>query len=92
MLWETWNMAKSYSCRPSDLLAVKGDVAAYHTDRAVMLFGRALETEIEAIQMNDKMSDSFKKKSQDDLLNKWLELTPDDGKSGYADPAMKFKG
>lgn len=46
-LWEVWNLSKTYHCRPSDIVGCSDEFAAYCLDRAVLVFGTAVEEAID---------------------------------------------
>lgn len=56
-MWSLWNMAKSYSCRASELLGVQEPLVAFYVDRAVAAFGSLVDKEIEEAK-NRKGSDA----------------------------------
>ncbi len=47
-------MAKTYRCRPSQLLALSSEFAAFCLDRAVHRFGSALDSELDSQEGKSK--------------------------------------
>lgn len=71
MLYETWFLAKTYRCRPSELLHIHDEVAAYHLDRAVAVFGTALDNELDERTEGAKTRKDARAKARL-VLDKWL--------------------
>lgn len=71
MLWEAWRLAKAYTCRPSEIYAIKDEVTAYSFDRAVYLFGSQLEAELKTAA-KDAKSDIQANGRRQRVLAKWL--------------------
>lgn len=87
-------MSQTYSCRPSQILSIPANSpAAFHLDRAVMHFGNAMESDLQRLDSNAKLSETFKQLERSKMFAAWLDLEPDvQAKGQYADPAMKFIG
>lgn len=70
--------AKTFGCRPSDLMDVGDPFAAYCLDSAVGTFGRTLENEVAHVEGKGKNLQV----KRDQLMRKWLDM-----KAQYRDPA-----
>jgi hypothetical protein len=79
-------MAKEWSCRPSEILAVADPVTAFCFDRAVYLFGTALSSELENVKAK---TDKERKNKQDRILSKWIPEAKARQKSKFKDPASR---
>lgn len=53
-LWRTYNLAKTWGCRPSELLGISSDWTAYCFDSAVAVFGSHLSAELEDVEGKNK--------------------------------------
>lgn len=78
-----------WRCRPSELLAIEDEIAAYSFDRAVMLFGTALENELEeAVAGIDKDPHGLKaEQARKRILKKWIPEASSETTPQYRDPA-----
>jgi hypothetical protein len=54
-----------------------------------MHFCTALEQDVRTIA-ESKQPDVFKNKAIEDVMHHWLGTTREGGKSGFADPSVKF--
>lgn len=54
LLWETWNIAKTFSCRPSELLSIEDNLVAYYIDRSTFIFGIGVENRMDEAEENTK--------------------------------------
>lgn len=82
----TWNQAKEFSCRPSDLVGIESDLWAYYFDRAVFTFGRAIETELDKAGRSSgkkKKTDAQIEMARNSIMAKWLGLRR------FADPTKR---
>ncbi len=70
-LWATFQLAKTYNCRPSDLLGIDEQPAAFYLDRAVGVFGIHLENELETAEAKGKSARS-KAMKKNMVLQKYL--------------------
>ena len=86
MLWEAWRLAKAYTTRPSAIYGVHDEVAAYSFDKAVYMFGSALEAELRHAGETAK-SDAQANGKRQRVLAKWLGV-----KAQYKDPAAGGAG
>lgn len=69
MLWQMFNLAKTWTCRPSDLVNVQSDWTAFCFDRAVATFGNALQAELDSVEgKNNKVIAS----KREQVLRKWI--------------------
>lgn len=82
--------AKTWNCRPSDLLAIEDDYVAYCVDQAVGYFGRHLEGELERAGSDAKTQDEAEWK-QKQILDKYLGEEDKPQRGLYADPAAMLK-
>ena len=102
-MYEAWTMAKTWNRRPSEIYCITNEVAAYHLDRAVMLFGLSLEADLDKATKNAKNRKEAERKAAL-VLDRWLrEPSTEDsvdeaqaqaraeGKSGFKDPMERFK-
>lgn len=70
MLWQMYTMAKTWSCRPSDLLGLQENShTAFCFDRACAVFGNALKAELDAVE-GKKKKEIERKREQ--ILSKWF--------------------
>lgn len=105
MLYETWTLAKTWQTRPSVLLRIEDEVAAYHLDRAVTVWGMALDADLdEAVNPPTKETKSAMVKARL-VLDRWLREPAEDpnmvaraqaeakakGLSGFKDPAEMLR-
>lgn len=81
--------AKTWSCRPSDLLGIEDDYVAYCLDQAVGYFGRHLEAELSNVEAKDNNEGEWKRRL---ILERYLGTEEDKPSRGaFADPAAMFK-
>jgi hypothetical protein len=82
--------AKTWSCRPSDLLNIQDDYVAYCLDQAVAYFGRTLESELEKAGSGAKNESEaeWKRKA---VLERFLGEDDKPQRGMFADPAAMFK-
>lgn len=81
--------AKTWNCRPSDLLAIEDDYVAYCLDQAVGYFGRHLEAELGKVEAKDHADAEWQQRR---ILERYLNDEEDKPIRGaYADPAAMFK-
>jgi hypothetical protein len=66
-----WQMAQAYRTRPSQLLAVEHETTAYFLDRAVFLFGRSLDNELETAGKGKSQKRQAMARSM--VLHRWLD-------------------
>lgn len=81
--------ARTWHCRPSDLLAIDDEYVAYCLDQAVSYFGRMLEADLDGVEGKDAEEQNWKRKR---ILDRYLnggEEKPSPGQ--FADPAAMFK-
>lgn len=78
-MWAIYKTAKTFSCRPSELLAIDDSYAAYCFDSAVGQFGRSLDAELASVEGKNKKELTTKTQR---VLGKWL-----DGEMKFRDPA-----
>lgn len=89
MVWEVYNLAKTWSVMPSQLLGISQEeepVLAYSVNRSVAVFGNSLTNELEKVEGKNEKDIERKR---DRILQKWL---PDQGsgkkkKKTFRDPA-----
>lgn len=75
-------MAKTYHCRPSELLHIDHATQAFHLDRAVWIFGTSFDSDLREVEKpkgkgkQPSPADIERKRAQ--RLQKWLddESTP----------------
>lgn len=82
--------AKTWNCRPSDLLAIEDTYVAYCLDQAVGYFGRHLESELEKAGADAKSEQEGEWKRRA-VLDKYFgeEDKPSSGR--FADPAAMMR-
>ena len=68
-LWLLYNQSKSFKCRPSDILFVEDELAAYSLNNAVWVFGTALEAALNAVHDKDPKREQAKRQR---VLEKWI--------------------
>lgn len=69
-MWETWNLSKLYKTRPSKLLAVRDELAAFYLDRAVASFGTMVENEMHRAAEGKKAKQA--EMASNMVLVKWI--------------------
>lgn len=77
-------MSKTMSCRPSELLSLHDELAAFCFDRAVFTFGNTLNAELSKAKGKNEGEIEA---SQDRIIRKWIPDLPASKK--YADPAAR---
>lgn len=82
--------AKTWSCRPSDLLNIQDDYVAYCLDQAVGYFGRTLESELEKAG-SDSKNDNEAEWKRKAVLDRFLDEDDKPQRGQFADPAAMFK-
>lgn len=70
-MWAIFQLAKTYSCRPSVLLGIEVQPTAYYFDRAVGVFGIHLERELADAESKGKTATS-KNMKRKMVLSKYL--------------------
>lgn len=85
-MWQLFSLARTWKCRPSELMDVEHPFDAYCLDNAVATFGNALTYELESVEA--KTNDEAKNK-RERIFNKWLGLTESNGATGFSDPAKR---
>ena len=83
---EAWRLAKAYTTRPSNIYAIKDEVAAYSFDRAVYLFGSQMDAELKNAVKGAK-TDSQANGRRQRVLSKWLG-----GEQRFKDPVAAGSG
>lgn len=71
VLWQTYQTAKQFQVRPSELLGISDPWTAYCLDNAVALFGSTLENELDGVTGKNS-KDVARKRER--MLTKWLDL------------------
>jgi hypothetical protein len=84
MLWQLFNLGKTWGCRPSELIGIRSDWQAFCFDRAVATFGNALQNELESVE--GKNSKAIQRK-RDQILRKWIPEAREERK--FADPGKR---
>lgn len=82
--------AKTWNCRPSDLLGIEDEYVAYCFDQACGYFGRALEAELEKVEAKTEAEGKQKRQR---ILDRYLSMDEDEKPrpGGFADPAALVK-
>jgi hypothetical protein len=84
-VWVLFVEAKTWNCRPSDLLAIEDDYVAYCLDQAVGYLGRTIESELNKVEGKTEIETEQKRKI---ILDRFLGEESDKPRRGlYADPA-----
>lgn len=81
-MWQTYNLAKTYGCRASEILGIENTWTAFQVDRSVAVFGNALKAELEEVE-GKKKREVQKKREQ--ILNRWFPEARS-GKKKFKDP------
>lgn len=81
--------AKTWSCRPSDLLGIEDDYVAYCLDQAVGYVGRTIEAELEKAGSGAKNEEEAEWKRKL-VLDRYLGEEDKPQRGLYADPAAMF--
>jgi hypothetical protein len=87
-LWTAYQLAKEWRERPSVLYDIDDPVDAFRFDRAVHIFGSALQAELEAVEGKTKQVRATKQRQ---ILQKWIPEatgTKQEAKK-YRDPASR---
>ena len=89
-LWEAWTLSKQWQVMPHELYFINDEVACYCFNRAVSLFGNAVDNDINAAIDKAKNSKAARAAAHRTLL-KWLNQ---DGnvRGMYKDPAKVVMG
>ena len=82
--WRLYQLAQACSCRPSDLLGVENTYAAFCLDEAIILYGNALQNELDRVSNNAKTEKAAEGRRQL-VLEKWLNSEPGNNKR-FASP------
>lgn len=86
LLWEAFRVARTWHCRPSELFAIEDAWEAFSLDRAVALFGNALQSELDSVKgKNEKEIE----RNRAAVLDRWLPELKDHKVQRYADPARR---
>jgi hypothetical protein len=72
-LWNLYQTATTFNCRPSDLVDVRGPFDALCLDNAVSEFGSALDGELKGVEGKTKKVIEGK---VDRIMRKWLDMPP----------------
>lgn len=89
-LYELWKQAESYSCRPSDLLAISDDVQAFYLDRACWKYGSRLDGMINEAASKAK-TDQSRASAVRGILTKALSMGKATGGKGTKKESSSFK-
>lgn len=84
MLWQLFNLAKTWQTRPSQLLNIDNDWQAFCLDRAVATFGNALKAELDSVEGKNNKEIQRKRES---ILRKWIPEASSERK--FADPGKR---
>jgi hypothetical protein len=76
--------ARTWHCRPSDLLRIEYDYVAYCVDQAVAYFGRHLDAELNSVDAKDEADARWKRQA---ILDRYLSDGKKPAKGRFADPA-----
>jgi hypothetical protein len=85
-LWQVWEQGKAYSTRPSQLMGLGKGPAAFYFDRAVTVFGQALEADLKATA-DSRKTESAKNMAVSMRMNTWIG-----GAQQFRDPASVKRG
>lgn len=69
-MWETYQTAKTFNCRPSELLCIEDRYAAYCLDVACGEFGRSLENELSAVEGKNRKEMQAKSAR---IMARWMD-------------------
>ena len=87
--WTAFQLAKEWRVRPSELLDIDDPVDAFRFDRAVHIFGSALQAELEAVEGKTKQVRESKQRS---IIQRWIpEATGTKQAKRFKDPAARSK-
>lgn len=84
-MWLLFVDAKTWGCRPSELMALDDDYLAYCLDQAVGFIGRAIEAELDKVEAKNEAEGEHKRKR---VLAKFFDEEDKPSRGLYADPAM----
>ena len=79
-LWNAYRLAKSSRALPSQIFHLDDPVDAFCFDRAVLMFGDALQGELDGVEEKTKQAAASKQKA---ILRRWIPEAPSD----FQDPA-----
>lgn len=81
--------AKTWNCRPSDLLAITDEYVAFCVDQAIGYFGRVVEAELEAVEGK---TDTERSQKRDRVLQRYIGENDDEKprRGQFADPTAMF--
>lgn len=83
-------MSKAYSCRPSELLAVRHDLEAFRLDRAVYRFGTHVDAELDKVSgKNDNEIKTKRLRVVEKYFPKAQAASASGTKKKFADPASR---
>jgi hypothetical protein len=77
--------AKTWSCRPSELMALDDEYVAYCFDQAVGYIGRSIEAELDKVEAKTPAEGEQKRKM---IFAKFFDEVDKPTRGLYADPAM----
>lgn len=83
-MWQIYNLAKTWNCRPSELLGLTSDWDAYCLDNAVAAFGNHLTAELDGVEGKNKQEIERKRET---ILRRYLPEATKARK--FADPGKR---
>lgn len=92
-MWTAWTMSQAMKVRPSDLYFIRDEVTAFCFDRAVWVFGTALEADIRESTEGAKDQSQAERKANM-RLSVWLRDPEEEQKKAppkFRDPMDKIK-
>jgi hypothetical protein len=84
-MWTLWQTAKAFGTRPSELLALGDQFAAYCIDNAVAEWGMAVEAQLNKVEGK---TDKERMVKAERTLRKWLDM-PEQYRSPSASDTRK---
>ena len=88
--WLLFSNARTWRCRPSELLNIEDDYVAYCLDEAIGYFGTQLEYELDKVSSGkESKGERAAKQKRQAVLDRVLGKNAD--KPRFADPAVLMK-
>lgn len=84
MLWQLYGLAKTWGCRPSELVGIESDWVAFCFDRAVATFGNALKSELDGVEGKDAKAIQ---RRREQILRIWIPEAA--AKRKFRDPGRR---
>lgn len=87
-LWETWVLSKQLGRTPAEVYFIEDQFTAWCFNRAVVMFGLAVEHDIDKATEKAKTTKDAQRKAKT-TLEKWLREPDTEEGPKFRDPAQK---